>query len=87
MKQVVICPICHGNGKIRTIDECMIADDAPGIKGEQKVSCHGCSGKGWIEIGKDDGPCYPIVPYYPPHYPAYPFYYITWSGSSNCDIK
>jgi len=88
MKQVVICPICHGNGKIRTIDECMIADDAPVIKGEGKTICHGCSGKGWIEIGKDDYPPYPYVPYYPPYYPTYPAPYITWcSSDSNYEMK
>jgi len=34
--------------------------------------CHGCGGKGWIEVSDD---CYP---YYPYPYPIYPPYTITW---------
>jgi len=72
MKQVVICPICHGNGKVRKIDDIMIADAAPSIKEERRETCHGCGGKGWIEIGKDDYPNYPYIPYYPtPYYPTW----------------
>jgi len=54
-------------------------------------NCHGCNGKGWIEIGGNDYPHYPHVPDYPPHYPTYPIYplsYITfYNSNSNYEMK
>jgi len=45
------CPICLGNGILRYIDGIEIS----GIKlnGEAEKICHGCNGKGWIQVGID----------------------------------
>lgn len=40
------CPICEGNGKL-------LAKDWPQIcrpDGSPTITCHGCGGKGWVEI-------------------------------------
>jgi len=67
MAHAEICPICNGKGVIEE-------EDSTG----KKITriCHGCVGKGWIEV-RDD-PCYSPYPYT-----------ITWTfkGSSDYDIK
>ncbi len=35
-------------------------------------TCHGCGGKGWVEVQDYQPPYYPV---YPPYYPWYPSYY------------
>jgi len=41
MGRAVVCPICNGTGKVKpTIS---YNDDKGQI-------CHGCSGKGWVEV-------------------------------------
>jgi len=47
MSKAVICPICGGSGKIEQ-PECT----------EAVRPCHGCSGRGWVEIGQA-GPVWP----------------------------
>jgi len=52
----------------------MKAQICPICSGEGKYKnkeCHGCGGKGWIEVRED---YYPIVPYYPRPYEPYPYY-------------
>jgi hypothetical protein len=44
------CPICEGKGKVPRIDGWNCHEDA----------CHGCGGKGWVEV--KDGPYYTIQP-------------------------
>ncbi len=69
MSKAVISPVCEGTGVIK--------------KHEDKP-CHGCSGKGWVEVGSEP------VPYYPqPHIPWPPPYYYdplrvtwTWAGDT-----
>ena len=45
--KAVICPVCNGSGKY----------GAPEILRD----CHGCGGKGWVEVQDS----YPYVPYVP----------------------
>lgn len=41
MAHAEICPVCYGSGKI-------------GAEGPvERKTCHGCNGKGWVEIGSD----------------------------------
>lgn len=42
MRRAVICPVCLGKGK-NLPDE--ITTSAV------KIICHGCNGKGWVEVG------------------------------------
>ena len=46
--------------------------------------CHGCDGKGWVEVGKSDySPVYPDFPWiFPPYYPS--FYVTYYTNSSSC---
>lgn len=73
MSHAEMCPVCGGSGKV-----------GPGggdtSTCPQLKDCHGCGGKGWIEVGNDNIPVlYPVpvptpapspspwqlVPYYP----------------------
>lgn len=45
MAHAEICPICLGEGKIRP--EGIWSEDC-------KITCHGCGGKGWVEVGNSD---------------------------------
>ncbi len=48
------CPICYGKGQINNVN--------PGDTcAERWETCHGCSGRGWIEIQDTN-----VYPYYPP---------------------
>lgn len=51
MARAVLCPICNGKGKV--------PKDYPNHSDEEKT-CHGCGGKGWVEVSD---------PYYAPPYP------------------
>ncbi|KKN16751.1 hypothetical protein LCGC14_0972880 [marine sediment metagenome] len=78
MSQAVICPVCNGCGKAKEYE----ADTKKFIK---DYPCHGCSGKGWVEVGGDV--TYPIYPYPMPYYPYWPNWQtgtgtITFLGSS-----
>lgn len=48
--QVEICPVCHGSGKYKQYDN---MNYVSGIS-YKEVTCHGCKGKGWIELVKND---------------------------------
>jgi len=62
MSKAVTCPVCNGTGKVtkQTVGT---------MGGTFEVDCHGCGGKGWVEVADDPMPyCpYPFVikPYYP----------------------
>lgn len=43
MKTAVLCPVCVGKGKV--------IDDEK--SGNATVKCHGCVGRGWVEVGTD----------------------------------
>ena len=61
--KAVKCPVCEGSGKV-----------PPAIPvGTETVPCHGCGGKGWVEVGEAAAPIYPVLPYIPiypqPYFP------------------
>ena len=76
--KAVLCPVCNGSGKIQPT----------GDQSDNKLeTCHGCNGKGWVEVQEDYSPYvrYPIVPCEPynpycprpvePWYTGSPVYY------------
>ncbi len=50
MAHAEVCPVCWGTGKARRFG----ATDLT----EEWVNCHGCGGKGWVEVS-DNSPHYP----------------------------
>jgi hypothetical protein len=42
-KHAELCPVCKGSGRIVTVSES--ANKNP------SEQCHGCEGKGWVEVG------------------------------------
>ena len=56
MSQAVTCPVCGGTGQLPFPDDVI-----------QPKVCHGCDGKGWVEIG-DSVPIRPIQPPRPTTY-------------------
>ena len=78
MAQAVKCPVCEGKGVLPD------GDDQSTVKNPTKV-CHGCEGRGWVEVGSNvprfpDYPLYPLSPYTPPYYPT-PVW-ITWGETT-----
>ena len=74
MAKAVQCPICNGAGKLKDPGKNMDATYAP-----EKI-CHGCSGKGWVEVSEEfsqKSPQYiPSInpwPFFGP-YSGYPYY-------------
>jgi len=54
MAHAETCPICYGSGKFLPRDRYQYFVDNPkAIKMPEPVVCHGCSGRGWVEI-KDE---------------------------------
>ena len=51
MRHAELCPVCNGSGKV-------IASQSTDVTVRTK-KCHGCNGKGWVEIGID----YSSIPY------------------------
>jgi len=49
------CPVCNGTGRIENT----------GSTAVNEKSCHGCNGRGWIEVGSGPDPLNPFLPY--PH--------------------
>lgn len=43
-----LCPVCHGSGTV----QCMGYSSS--------LACHGCGGKGWVEVGNADNRPEPI---------------------------
>lgn len=62
--KAVICPVCNGSGKYR-------ATDSGGAWVES--TCHGCCGKGWVEVNES---AQTVITY--PAYPTYPFPGTIW---------
>ena len=80
--KAVTCPVCSGSGKYkRTVTGTM-----SGMTQELVDKCHGCDGKGWVEV--KDGDSHPVIvyPYQPwPWQPWPPVIYepyVTWTLSS-----
>ena len=68
--KAVKCPVCAGSGK-------RVSDGNPALV----VDCHGCGGKGWVEIGVGDYPfTVPYLPYSP--WPSLPPTVTYWSGGT-----
>lgn len=64
MNKAVTCPVCFGTGKITKTT-------AGTAGGTFEVDCHGCGGKGWVEVADDPMPYFP--PYIPPYDPYSPY--------------
>ena len=70
--KAVICPVCSGAGEVKDYT----IDSTTSTTVHMKL-CHGCNGKGWVEVNDsglapaDPYPCcpnFPYVPYYPKEY-------------------
>ena len=57
MAHAETCPVCHGIGTIG-------ADQHGLTCPEPRKTCHGCHGKGWVEVG-DTIPPFPVQPVRP----------------------
>ena len=63
MAHAETCPVCYGSGKI-------------GAEGPiERKTCHGCAGKGWVEVG-DTIPAWPVQP--PKEPTTYPYGLPPW---------
>lgn len=60
--------------------KCPVCDKTGKVNGKP---CHGCGGRGWVEVKEDETPYIPYVPYptYPwyPDQPYLPWYYDHWT--------
>jgi DnaJ-class molecular chaperone len=43
------CPVCDGSGKYCVRNEMQRINDKIGFKRHEET-CHGCGGKGWVEV-------------------------------------
>lgn len=64
MAKAVLCPVCGGEGEIYE----KVAFN-PSTGSLPKKTCHGCGGKGWVEVAEDMPVYYPSIPCSPPYYP------------------
>jgi hypothetical protein len=78
MTHAEICPVCKGKGYLQEIVTTDFGRDTTSPPSQESSTltqrvCHGCNGRGWVEVS--DYPCYPYYPYYPryPYYPYYPY--------------
>lgn len=76
MAKAAICPVCNGTGKVTKTT----------AGGTFEVDCHGCGGRGWVEVADGIYPMNPYPTYIPPVYPYYdPNYSITpWYPDIGC---
>ena len=68
------CPVCYGTGKYIDPPD---PTDPMTTAGSNPRTCHGCAGKGWVEIHDD-----PIFPLGPTPYSPYPHPYTYYSPPS-----
>ena len=47
MAKAVKCPVCNENGKV------CYPPEAVATAGPTYVVCHGCGGRGWVEVSGD----------------------------------
>jgi hypothetical protein len=69
MSHAEICPVCGGTGKVRKKIE--QAGPATTTDAPLEVTCNGCHGRGWIEVGAPDFPR--EVPVAPERWPWRPY--------------
>ena len=69
MSHAETCPVCHGSGKYTP------QNDGMSTAVPMPQTCHGCGGKGWVEL-YDYQPTViptplpnPVLPYFPPNWP------------------
>ena len=53
--KAVLCPVCNGTGKVNL---------NPIGTGANLETCHGCQGKGWVEVAEDILPSWILWPDY-----------------------
>lgn len=56
-------------------------------KGKGEATCHGCGGKGWVEVGLEISTYTIPLPFYtiyPSYYPSYPWEPCTWYPATTC---
>ena len=74
MSKAEICPVCEGRGNS------VVSEREPPMQ-----KCHGCDGKGWVEVSglPDMGyPWFPVYPWWPePQYPRY-----TWTCTGDPQV-
>jgi len=61
-----VCPVCNGSGKY------FVPLTASSQAVGSQVTCHGCEGKGWVEVSGDEPR---VIRYYYPSYPSYGGWY------------
>ena len=72
MAHAEICPVCNGSGQLNPMGQ----DSSTVVP--QSQNCHGCSGKGWVEIGNTVSGMW-VWPPGPEKLPPEPYYpMITW---------
>jgi len=58
--KAVLCPVCLGKGRIPD-------ESSPGTTSPVSKPCHGCGGRGWVEVHEDyNYPPYPHPPNWEP---------------------
>ncbi len=67
------CPVCNGSGRTES------TETETGTLVRKSQPCHGCNGKGWVEVGVPD------VPYYPTPMSYYPYPYDPWMVTYTID--
>lgn len=84
MAHAETCPVCRGSG---------CTDD--GKEPRITVDCHGCNGKGWVEIGSSDPIAVPMQPWpvyapprwlYQPQVTIGPWVYESGTYSANVEV-
>jgi hypothetical protein len=71
MAKAVLCPVCNGTG---TILKTPMDNSTSGAT--YHATCHGCGGKGWVEVADEVAPYQPYTPWweyqpYPPNSPVW----------------
>ena len=81
-----LCPVCEGKGVVT-----LLIYPEEGNKATDKVpterTCHGCNGKGWVDIGGGwTVPYWPVCPI-DRWYPVWPGIHYYWTGDTKTDDK
>ena len=69
MAHAETCPVCHGIGRTEYVE----GIDSTTVRKSQP--CHGCDGKGWVEVS-DPAPAWPVQP--PKEPTTYPYGLPPW---------